>query len=362
LNALLHAISLGRVALADIWSGFENSPLLVVKQAALISRLQAKVAQLEEELHIKDARMERIPPRERPHYPPVERFAILALRAAVGWTVAETARRFFVTAATISAWMRRLDEQGEAALVALREPVNRFPDFVGEIVVRMKATLPTMGRRRIADLLARAGVELAPTTVARLLERPRREPPPLQPAPVVKPVKSEGASDQEPRRVAARYNHHVWHVDLTVVGCFGLWLPWWPCALPVRWPFCWWVGAVIDQHSRAVLATLVAGKEPTAAEVSAMLDRAATAAGRAPRHIISDHGSRWARVEGEVHPRTELGRRIAVPLHAGGRADGSRPLEWVLMGVVGGHGVREAPRNPRAKDRWAASRVSSNGS
>jgi putative transposase len=58
----------------------------------------------------------------------------------------------------------------------------------------------------------------------------------------------------------------------------------------VCWPFCWWVGAVVDQHSRAVLATLALGKEPTAAEVCAMLDRAATAAGRPPRHIISDQG------------------------------------------------------------------------
>jgi hypothetical protein len=47
-------------------------------------RLAQEVALLAEELWIKDARMERVPTPRRPHYPPVERLAILELRPARG--------------------------------------------------------------------------------------------------------------------------------------------------------------------------------------------------------------------------------------------------------------------------------------
>jgi len=39
---------------------------------------------------IKDARMERLPAQRRPHYPPIERLAILELRAARGWSLAQS--------------------------------------------------------------------------------------------------------------------------------------------------------------------------------------------------------------------------------------------------------------------------------
>jgi len=34
--------------------------------------------------------------------------------------------------------MKRLDEEGADALVQLREPVNRFPDFVRYVVQRLR--------------------------------------------------------------------------------------------------------------------------------------------------------------------------------------------------------------------------------
>ena len=45
--------------------------------------------------------MQRIPPQRRPHYPPIERLAILELRAARGWSLAQTARRLLVTSLTV---------------------------------------------------------------------------------------------------------------------------------------------------------------------------------------------------------------------------------------------------------------------
>ena len=47
--------------------------------------------------------------------------------------------------------------------------MNRFPDFVGDLVRLLKTTCPTMGKARIANTLARAGLHLGVTTVGRML-------------------------------------------------------------------------------------------------------------------------------------------------------------------------------------------------
>ena len=64
--------------------------------------------------------------------------AILELRAARGWSLKQTADTFLVTPATIASWLKRIDDQGANALLQLREPVNKFPDFVRYIVQRLK--------------------------------------------------------------------------------------------------------------------------------------------------------------------------------------------------------------------------------
>jgi transposase InsO family protein len=295
----LCAVGLAHAALSFARGWAADSPLTRVRLAAENARLKSEVALLREELRIKDARLARIPARQRPHHPPPERLAILMLRAARGWTAAETARRFLVTAVTISSWMRRLDEQGEDALVRLPVPVNTFPDFVRELVGQLRATVPHMGKVRIAQMLARAGLYLAPTTVRRFGNEHR--PLPEEPVPVLSgtggALSKEATRTSErskPRVVEARYAHHVWHVDLTIVPTgFGFWVPWFPFAWAQRWPFCWWVGVVLDQYSRAIVAEAVFEKEPTASEVCAMLDDGVQSAERAPRHIISDQGSQF---------------------------------------------------------------------
>jgi len=123
-----------------------------------------------------------IPAHRRPRYLPIERLAILQLRAARGWSQAQTAE--MVTPATVASWMRRLDEEGPAALVQMREPVNRFPDFVGHMVRSLKILCPTMGKVRIAQFLARAGLHLGSTTVARMLAAPARASPAKQGSPL----------------------------------------------------------------------------------------------------------------------------------------------------------------------------------
>jgi hypothetical protein len=39
------------------------------------------------------------------------------------------------------------------------EPVNRYPDFVRNLVRQLKTLFPAMGAVRIADTLARAGLQ-----------------------------------------------------------------------------------------------------------------------------------------------------------------------------------------------------------
>jgi len=51
-------------------------------------------------------------------------------------------------------------------------PVNRFPELVAYIVRNLKILCPTMGKVRIAQFLARAGLHLGATTVARMLATP----------------------------------------------------------------------------------------------------------------------------------------------------------------------------------------------
>ncbi len=72
--------------------------------------------------------------------------------------VQKKAETFFLTPATIASWMKRVDEQGPGALLQLREPVNKFPDFVRYIVQRLKTLSPSMGKVKIAETLCRAGL------------------------------------------------------------------------------------------------------------------------------------------------------------------------------------------------------------
>ena len=96
---------------------------------------------------------------------PIERMSILELKAARNWSLAQTAKAFLVTSATISTWMRRLDEEGPDALVQMQQPVNRFPDFITYVVQKLKKLCPTMGKKKVAETLARAGFHLGTTTV-----------------------------------------------------------------------------------------------------------------------------------------------------------------------------------------------------
>jgi len=172
---------------------------------AKLFRLEGEVAMLREELRINGTRIGRIDPHRRPQYPPIERMAILELRAMRGWSKAETARRFFVSDHTIRSWLRRADDD---TLLQTRTPVNRFPDVVRYAVQRIKLFCPTLGKVKIAQKLARAGIHIGKTTVERILkENPAKEP--------------ASADTGKQSRIVSKYPSHTWHTDLTAVPISG---------------------------------------------------------------------------------------------------------------------------------------------
>ena len=172
--AFVHATALAHQALTASRGWCVNSPIARVRLAAHNDLLKSEVALLREELRIKDARAARLPPARRTHYIPEERLAILQLRAARGWNAADTARRMLLAPKTVADWTARLDQQGQEEFLRPKEPVNRFPDFVTALVQQLAALMPLMGRRQMADLLARAGLALSASTIARKRRSERR--------------------------------------------------------------------------------------------------------------------------------------------------------------------------------------------
>jgi hypothetical protein len=217
----IHTIALAHYAITYARSWAVNSHLQRVRLAAQLEQAQNEIVLLQEEVRIKDARMMRIPAHERPHYAPAERMAILELKAARNLSTAQTARMFLVREATIASWMKRLNEDGPDALVRLPCVVNKFPQFVKYLVCRLKMLCPTMGKIRIAQVLARAGFHLGKTTIERYIREKHTEPEDA--------VVSVAADEESPRVVTANYANHVWHVDLTTVPvAVGFWVPWLP--------------------------------------------------------------------------------------------------------------------------------------
>ena len=280
-SAVLHTISLAQYAAVYTRSWAVDSLNGRVRLRAQLEYANQEIALLREEIRVKDARMTRIDPHRRPHYPPTERMAILELRAARGWSLEQTGRVFLLTAATIASWMKRVDEEGPDALIQLREPVNRFPHFVRNVVKRLKILCPAIGKKKMAEILARAGLHLGATTIGRMLKEK-----PTTPPETTTECKAVG------RVVTSKYPNHVWLVDLTVAPTGrDLWCSWLPFALPQQWPFCHWVAVVMDHSSRRGMGVGVFTGKPSCRDVCAFLGRAIRRAGAAPKYTVCDRDS-----------------------------------------------------------------------
>jgi putative transposase len=334
-SAILQVISLAHMAIIYSRSWAANSVNARVRLQGKLERSENEVSSLQDELRIKDARMARLAAPRRPHYRPVERLAILELKAARGWSAAQTARTFLVEPDTISSWLKRVDEDGASALVQTAEPVNRFPSFLRHLVRRLKVLCPTLGKKRIAQMLARAGLHLGVTTVGRMLKEDDTPP----------PADSGTAQEQRKARahkpVCSKYPHHVWLVDLSVAPTSaGFWVPWMPLTLPQTWPFCWWLACVVDHYSRRVMGFALFSKQPSSIDIRRFLGRAISHAGKAPKYLISDKGGQftapgftvWCRRK-RIEPRyAAAGQRGATAVIE--RFWRSLKEEWLRRGVV----------------------------
>jgi transposase InsO family protein len=201
------------------------------------------------------------------------------MRASQGWSGVETARVFQVTPDTIRSWEKEATNP-DTKLLERSQPVNTYADFVRLVVCRLKVLCPALGKKKIAQFLARAGLHLAVSTVGRMTSSPPRSP------------RSVSASAEQSTIVRADRPGKVWHVDLTIVPTSRFYVPWMPHALPQCWPFCWWLAAVIDHYSRACIGFTVFLKEPTARQVLDFLDSVVKQRGK-PRYIISDKGPQF---------------------------------------------------------------------
>jgi transposase InsO family protein len=190
---------------------------------------------------------------------------------------------------TIAEWMGRVDEEGEAALVKTPEPLNKIPDFVRYMVRRLKVLCPSMGKKRLAQTLARAGLHLGVTTVRRMLKEKDHKGSPAE------AVAREGEQESPSKPVTAKYRNHVWQVDLTVAPTsVGFWVAWLPFSLPQVWPFCWWVACVVDHFSRRVVGFTVWTKEPTSRDVRTFLGQVVATNRATPKYVLSDKGRQFS--------------------------------------------------------------------
>jgi transposase InsO family protein len=284
-SAVVNTVSVAFSSIANLnWRlAWCQNPRLLYKADA--DRFENELARLKEVHRITMERMKRATPQQRPRYTPCERMAIMEMKAINGWSNAETARQFLLEPDTISDWQQRLDA-GDG-LVMLPNPVNKYPEYLAYIVQRLQTYCPTLGKKKIADILARAGLHLAVSTIGRMKQKM------FPPKPKHVPNPDE-TNDEKELKINAKRPDHTWHIDLTEVPIGkGFWIAWPPNAIPQCWPFCWWVAAVVDHYSRTALGFMVFRGQPSARQITDFLDAIVKKAGKPPDHIISDQGRQF---------------------------------------------------------------------
>ena len=286
-QAMLHAISLAHYSIICAWSRASDSGLANVRLKAKLDKLQTELSRKNNQLRLIKARFGRLSAKHWPYYTGIERMEILAHKTACGWNLKQTAEAFDVEPSTISSWMKRIDDD---SLVKVSVPWNKYPSYLKQVVQEFKVLVPRLGKKKIAEYFARAGLYLSATTVARYL---KSDP--------VKPDETDTTEvevitdpDKQGRAVKSKHPNHIWLMDLSAVPtCGGFWVPWIPNAFPQVWPFCWWVMVIIDHFSRKSIGFVLFRKQPSSEDVTAAIDKAIERTGKTPRHTITDKGSQF---------------------------------------------------------------------
>lgn len=145
-------------------------------------------------------------------------------------------------------------------------PVNKTAKDIELLVRKIKNENPSWGYLRIAMHLWHLLIFLSPSTIRRILLRPR----PVQP-------QGNGNAENRPKPITASYPNALWSLDFTVLRIFGI--------------FRIYVFGVIDHYSRKVFC-LSSTFHPTAKWLENELKRLFTVFG-VPKRIITDNGGQF---------------------------------------------------------------------
>lgn len=265
LRAYLKAMRFLGLAFGQQLAGLRSSDDRVERALADAHSSKILAYVLREAVEILGARIDKLPPRQRPHFTPAQRFRILELVHLAGLTREEAATLFHVSVTTLSDWQRNANPAAKTVGSTLKPqpPIRRYGDPTRHLV-QVMARLGFHGYRTIAGQLALAGWRVARSTVRRVLKEPP-VPDPSRPATTAK------------QAVVARFVHHVWHVDLTVVPGF--------LGTTSRQ-----LAVILDGFSRIPVAAAVFLGQPSADQMTAFIEVALARHGK-PRHIIVDQAS-----------------------------------------------------------------------
>ena len=200
-----------------------------------------------------------------------------ALRPGANKT--RVAQRYGISRATLNRWITRFKAQGEDGLVPFsRAPFHSPRQIDAELEDRIRTLRkdnPRFGARRIAGELGRAGIVApAPSTIHQVLMRNGL-------------VAVRDRRSRATKRFQRERPHELWQIDATRVAI----------SIPGARH---WVMSIIDDHSRALLASMVC-PGPTG-EAAITCFKAAVDDHGLPRELLSDNGTCFTGrlVRGEV--------------------------------------------------------------
>jgi transposase InsO family protein len=262
----------------------QKDPLAEALAQRQEAELRARLAW--EAMDILAARLDKIPERRRPYYTPAQRFRILEIKSLLGWNQKRVAQIFRVCVNTIANWEAHTDPATRTvgSTVKPAPPVRRLADVVRSTIDLM-SRLGFGGNDIMALTLARAGWKLSARSVSRIRrQRPQRPVPPLT------------TPTRPSRPVVARFVHHVWMMDVTVIRRFlGSDLH---------------LAGVFDAFSRVPLALQVFERQPGSAAMARLL-KGATKAFGLPRYVITDRGPEFRKVFRKTAVRLGIVLRFA---------------------------------------------------
>jgi hypothetical protein len=116
-SALLHCIAMAHLAIIHARGWATHTFTGRLRLAVQLEQARSEISQLQEEIRIKDARMESIDPHRRPHYRPTDRLAILELKAARGWSARPRKRQ----CSRLALVLRHLDGNRNLPIVELKK-------------------------------------------------------------------------------------------------------------------------------------------------------------------------------------------------------------------------------------------------